>query len=205
MVRLRHEPQQQGRGAMSRKQRTTWLQEKLGTLEDICGNVANGGSLIDWCAFRDVRYSDMVKWIDDPAQAARKNAYHEALEARVEWTVQRILDEVRLIGTVDIREAYEADGTLRAVKEMPADVARAIVGIETTEIYEKDGDKRRAIGCVRKVKFLDKLRALELLGKTVAMFSDKVEHGVADSLATLLERAMAVEKAVKVPKRTNLN
>ena len=151
-------------------------------LADICASVANGGSLLDLCAVWQVRYSDVVHWIhDEIADPRRKRCYEDALRARSEYMVQSVLDELKRIGTVDIRRAYDKAGCLLPVHEIPEDVARVIVGIEAKELWERvddgeGGTKMEKVGEMVKVKFLDKIKALELLGKNMALWIDRTQH-----------------------------
>lgn len=89
-----------------------------------------------------------------------------------------ILAELRRIALSDIGQAFAADGKLKPIHEIPEDTRRAMAGLETDELWAPigDGEGRAHIGDIRKVKFWDKLRALELLGKNLKLFTDKVEH-----------------------------
>lgn len=169
--------------AVSRKQRTHDWMNHADTLEFICVQVANGGSLLDICEDKDVRYSDAIGWIY--ARRETKIRYEGALTARGEWMATKVLDEVRRIGTVDIREAYDDEGRLLEVKDMPKDVALCIQQIVVTDT--KDGKKVT-------LKFANKLHALELLGKQVKLFTDRIE--IYDkTLEDLVKESYEAEKA----------
>jgi len=159
------------------KNRIKRTQEKLSdpkTLEVITAHVANGGSLIDLCEMWDVRYSDFIAWIY--ADPERKKTYEQAIVAQGEWAVQRVLQEIRSLAFVDIRKLYDSNGQLKAPHEIPADVARAVAGIEVDELFEGSGKERSQVGWTKKVKFYDKVRALELLGKNLKLFTERMEH-----------------------------
>lgn len=138
------------------------------TLSVIIDTVANGGSLIDLCKEWDVRYSDVIQWIY--ADVDRKKWYEQAIIARGEWFIQRVLKEIRDIGTVDIRDAYDDKGCLKPIHQIPSNVSASISGIETVEMYSKDGENT---GRINKVRFNDKIKALELIGKNFYMFVDR--------------------------------
>lgn len=95
---------------------------------------------------------------------------------RVEVKADDVLRELLRIGLVDLRQAFTAEGALKPIHEMPEDVARALAGVEVEELFEGKGEERAQTGRLRKVKFWDKPRALELLGKHLKLFVDKVEH-----------------------------
>ena len=75
--------------------------------------------------------------------------------------------------------------------EMGPEVRRAIAGIELTSYGSEDSPK-----FVTKVKFWDKVKGLELLGKHLGLFVEKHEHkhDVTDSFATLLAEATKRER-----------
>lgn len=163
-------------------------------LDDICASIANGGSLTELCAIWQVRYSDVILWIhDQAADPGRKIAYEDAMKARGEWMIQTLLNELRMIGTVDIRRAYDEKGALLPIKDIPEDVARVITGIEAKEIWERvdddnapSGTRMEKTGELVKVKFLDKIKAIELLGKNLEIWVDRTKHELGASLEDII-------------------
>lgn len=118
-----------------------------------------------------------------------KRAIDEALARRaerVEVKADDVLRELLRLATVDIGQAFDAEGKLKPLHEMPADVRRALAGVEVTSHAD--------VGTLTKVKFWDKTRALELLGKHLKLFTEKVEHDVTDSFAALLLEAQKRER-----------
>lgn len=100
----------------------------------------------------------------------------DARAARIEVKADDVLRELLLIARSDIGQAFDTSGKLKALHEIPEDTRRAISGIETDELFEHTGDGERAqTGWVRKVKFWDKVKGLELLGKHLKLWTDKVE------------------------------
>lgn len=108
--------------------------------------------------------------IADVASAITKHVQQAGITADV------ILGELLRIARVDIGQAYDPSGYLLPLKEMPEDVRRAIAGIDVEEMFDGSGEERRRVGNVVKVKFWDKPRSLELLGKHLKLFTDKLEH-----------------------------
>lgn len=162
-------------------------------LETVCDHVANGGSLIELCRIWDVSYNKVVFWIYDAAYPARKKDYELALVACGEWMEKRILDELKSIGLVDIRGAFDKEGALLPPEEWPLEISRVVAGVDVFEEFDGRGDERKSIGFTRKLKLHDKLRALELMGKHRSMFKERVEleHHGKFSLEEMVKGSMA--------------
>lgn len=96
-------------------------------------------------------------------------------EKRTEITQDRVLGELAKLGFLDVRKFYDADGNPRDLHNLDDDVAACIVGLDILEEYEGYGDDRTLIGHVKKYKLADKIKALELIGRHLGMWKDKVE------------------------------
>ena len=103
------------------------------------------------------------------AEAAKERA------KRVELSSDRVLEEIARVAFADIRRAFDADGNLLAIDQMPEEIARAVAGFEVVEHVVGAGDDR-TVERTKKVKITDKLRALELAGRHLKLFTDVVEH-----------------------------
>ena len=64
---------------------------------------------------------------------------------------------------------------LKNIHDIDESTRRAISSLETFEEFEGYGDNREKIGDTKKIKLIDKTKALELLGKHLGMFKDKIE------------------------------
>lgn len=102
------------------------------------------------------------------------SAKQKEIEERTGVTQDMVIKELSKIAFLDIRKLYTEDGLLKNISDMDNDTAGAISSLETLEEYEGYGDNRERIGDTRKVKLLDKTKALELLGKHLGMFKEKV-------------------------------
>ena len=96
------------------------------------------------------------------------------IEKRTEVTQDMVIKELAKIAFLDIRKLYTENGQLKNVADIDSDTAGAISSLETLAEYEGYGDDREKIRDTQKVKLLDKTKALELLGKHLGMFKEKV-------------------------------
>ena len=121
------------------------------------------------------------------------DAVLERRALRVEVKQDDVVRELLAMAQTDMRQAFDENGALRPLHEMPADVAKMISGVETEELFEYVGqgpDRERVhVGNVRKVKFWSKEKALELLGRHLKMFTDKLELKADASFADMLKKA----------------
>jgi phage terminase small subunit len=125
------------------------------------------------------------------AQGSRLLTYADVREAiekakvkrnqALEITAERVVQEMARLALVDIAQAYDKEGNLLPIHEIPEDTRRALSGVEVEEMwgwYEPLGEEARqriSTGRVRKVKFNDKARSLELLAKHMGLLKDTLE------------------------------
>lgn len=144
-------------------------------LDTICSYVASGGTIVTLANCWDIRFGDLSNWLHKEPERSKR--YRDALEDRTEWAMERLLRELRSIALSDIKQLFNEDGAVLPVSEWPDSVSRAISSIEVDELWGKNAEgKNEQIGTTKKVKFWDKLRALELIGKNVGMFVDRHVH-----------------------------
>lgn len=98
----------------------------------------------------------------------------QEIEKRTEVTQDMVIKELAKIAFLDIRKLYTENGQLKNIVDIDSDTAGAISSLETLEEYEGYGEDKEKIGNTQKVKLLDKTKALELLGKHLGMFKEKV-------------------------------
>lgn len=104
-------------------------------------------------------------------------------EKRTEITQDRVLQELAKLGFFDIRKLFDDSGKPLDITGLDDETAACIAGLEVMDVYEGTGEDKEFAGYVKKYKLSDKLKALELLGRHLGMFKDKmgIEHsGVVD-------------------------
>lgn len=125
----------------------------------------------------------------------------KAQEDRTEITADRVLKEIWRLSTVDVSLAYDANGNLKDIKDMPEDVRRAIAGIEVIEDNANDrkvdAGGNPIVSRTKKIKFWDKNKSLELLGKYFKMFTERMEINAVDKFDDLTDAQLALIAAGK--------
>ena len=83
-------------------------------------------------------------------------------------TQAEIVDELRKIAFLDLRQLYDGAGNLKNIHELDDDTAHALMAFDVVQAGET--------GLVTKITANNKMKALELLGKHRKMFIDRIEH-----------------------------
>ncbi|HHM8109527.1 TPA: terminase small subunit [Pseudomonas aeruginosa] len=86
---------------------------------------------------------------------------------RTEVEADYVIRRLREIDEMDVLDIHEDDGSFKPIREWPKVWRQFLSGIEIAELFEGRGDDRRIAGVLRKVKWPDKLRNLELLSRHV--------------------------------------
>ena len=128
------------------------------TLDTICSAVSGGGSATDLCRGWRIPYGVVMNWVREDKDRSRR--YDSAVSDRGDWVIESLLKELQSIALFDIRDIYEADGKLKLPKDWPSAVSQAVM----------------SVGAKGEVKFHSKIKAIELLGKNLDIFKDKIEH-----------------------------
>ncbi len=104
--------------------------------------------------------------------------------ARTEVDADRVLRELVKVAFFDIRKALNNDGSFKQISELDGDTAAALASFDVVELGGNEG------GVIRKVRLADKLRALELVGKHLGMFRERVEVSGGENPLTLLIKSV---------------
>jgi phage terminase small subunit len=94
--------------------------------------------------------------------------------------VEFVLKELLMIANCDVGEAFNADGSLKGIHDIPVHVRKCISSFDNEELFEyvedasnKGRKVREWSGQLKKVKFWPKDRCIEMLGKYLAMFVER--------------------------------
>lgn len=110
-----------------------------------------------------------------------QKAIEEAQNKRTEQTqidAAYVLRRLVEIDQMDVLDIMDDKYCLKPIGEWPKIWRQYISNIENLEEFEGFGEDRTQIGWLKKIKWPDKTKNLELLGKHVSVgaFKDKIEH-----------------------------
>lgn len=129
--------------------------------------------------------------LDNPLIKERLREIKAPTIARLQMTADHVLQELFRIATCDIGQAFNEDGTMKPIHEIPEDVRRAIQAVEVEQLFDGTGADRYQVGHTKKIRFWDKNKALEMLGKHFKLYTDKIE---VDSKVTLEQLVAAANQ-----------
>jgi phage terminase small subunit len=95
--------------------------------------------------------------------ARLKEQRNQCTKLDADWVLQRLRDEVE----ADLIDIISDDGRIRPMRELPMIWRTGLVaGFEVTEVYGRDQDGHRiVVGVTKRIRFSDRLKRLELIGK----------------------------------------
>jgi phage terminase small subunit len=131
----------------------------------------------------DVKASEMMAKgkikvrVDELRAAVAKEAVVDA-----SYVLKRLLE----IDQMDVIDIMEDDGSIKSIREWPKIWRQYLSGFELADMFEGKGDDRELVGILKKIKWPDKVKNLELLGKhlQVGAFVEKVDHTSSDGSMT---------------------
>lgn len=118
-------------------------------------------------------------------------------QERTQVNADYVLMRLSEIDQMDAADIFDDQGALLPIREWPKVWRQYISGMDVAEMFEGSGDERKVIGVLRKIKWPDKLKNLELLGKHVDIqaWKERVEHDASDRLAEVIMSARRRERS----------
>lgn len=99
------------------------------------------------------------------------------LKIDADYVLKRLVE----IDQMDVLDILNDDGTLKSVRDWPKAWRTSLSGLEVTELLN-DGDP---MGALKKIKWPDKIKNLELLGKHISVGAfDKAQQGPIEFVLT---------------------
>jgi phage terminase small subunit len=112
---------------------------------------------------------------------------NERLQVDSDYVLRRLYD----MDQMDIIDILNDDMSLKSLSEWPKIWRQSLNGVEIADLFESEGDAKKVMGVLKKIKWIDRLKNLELLGKHVEVgaFADRVIEEDAGTLAKRLQAA----------------
>lgn len=95
----------------------------------------------------------------------------ERVQVDAAYVVQRLVE----IDKMDVLDILNDDMSLKPVSGWPRVWRQYLSGFDLAEMFEGSGDERAMVGVLKKIKWPDKVKNLELLGRHFSIFNDKLE------------------------------
>lgn len=107
-------------------------------------------------------------------------------------TPERVLKELARLAFVDPSKMYDDEGCMLNIKDMDEDTRRAISSVETKELFEQEGRKKKYVGDAKKAKLGDKTKALELLMRHFGQFNLDNQQSAANVVVVTSDEAKTI-------------
>jgi len=117
-----------------------------------------------------------------------KREISEACKVDAEYVLRRLHE----IDCLDVMDILEEDMTVKPLKEWPKAWRTSISAIDVSRIFKASGDDEAVINAITKIKWPDKTRVLEQLGKHVDVqaFKERLEVEGELSISERMQRAV---------------
>lgn len=121
-------------------------------------------------------------------------AIKEAMEARNQRTqvdADYVLNRLTEIDQMDLLDILDDDMSIKPLSKWPKVWRQSLSGFDIAEMFEGVGKERDLVGLMKKIKWPDKVKNLELLGKHVNVnaFREQVAVDVTLSLSQRMAKA----------------
>ena len=107
--------------------------------------------------------------LSKPDVAQRIIDLKSSRNARVEVNADYVLRRLVEIDEMDVLDILKDDMGIKSVSQWPASWRRYLSGFDLAEMFEGRGEDREMVGILKKIKWPDKVRNLELLGKHISV------------------------------------
>ena len=102
-------------------------------------------------------------------------------------TAQNVIDELARVGFSNVAQFFDEHGNLKSITQLERDHSAAIASFEVLKKNAEAGDGK--IDVIHKARLWDKIKALELIGKHLRLFDDRLQVSGSVDLVTTLQSA----------------
>lgn len=123
--------------------------------------------------------------------AAIQSAIYDRM-TRAKINADYVLTRLVEIDQMDCKDILNDDGSLKPIRDWPKIWRQFVSGVDVSEIVSGAGDDKQIVGVLKKIKWPDKIKNLELIGRhvNVQAFKDRLDVDLNDNLSERLQRAM---------------
>jgi phage terminase small subunit len=122
-----------------------------------------------------------------------KRAIEARLAKRIEKTAFKaddVLAQLKQSAIHDIAQLYDVDGNFKSIHDIPPELRICIQGVDADEHIDSNG----RVTVTRKIKMVDRLRALELYGKHLKLFTEKLDISGGLTLEQIVMQSIKLEQ-----------
>ena len=121
-----------------------------------------------------------------PHIQVRINELMSEREQRLQIDADYVLRRLVEIDQMDLLDILDEKMAFRPISEWPKVWRQYLSGVDVSELFEGAGDEREMVGVLKKIKWPDKVKNLELLGKHVRVgaFKETIDHTSSDGSMT---------------------
>lgn len=117
---------------------------------------------------------------------------NKRLRVSADYVLLRLVE----IDQMDVIDILNEDMSLKPVSEWPKVWRQYLSGFELADMFDGRGDEKELVGILKKIKWPDKVKNLELIGKHVDVMAFKERLEVSGTV-TIADRMAAARKRVK--------
>ena len=112
---------------------------------------------------RSIGTENLSKPVIQDAIAKEIEKRNERVEVNADYVLKKLVDIIE----ADMSDILNEDGSIKPISEWPPVFRKFVHNIEVAELWENTGDVKEQTGLIKKIKWPEKLKALEILGKHV--------------------------------------
>ncbi|AVE51987.1 terminase small subunit [Serratia marcescens] len=131
------------------------------------------------------------RFMKDPDITKRIAELMKHRNKRTKVGADYVLKRLVEIDELDLADIMNDDLTLKPLSEWPKAWRQFLTGVKVAELFEGQGDDKQMIGVLKSIKWPDKVKNLELIGKHVDVqaFKERVDVNVNVTLADRMAQA----------------
>jgi phage terminase small subunit len=128
--------------------------------------------------------------LSKPDIATAIEAHTQDRSERTQIDADMVLQRLAEIDAMDVADILDDDGRALPIKQWPGIWRRYITTIDVSEITEGAGGEREVVGLLKKLRWPDKVKNLELIGRHVRVQAWKEKREQSGNLSLSHEEAL---------------